>query len=90
MKTIATWLLLIIAVGLAVDNVRLYKELQALQTRENMRAYYRPNMTRDEMNVILFNLAGDSLAVMLPGDTGIYPYLIRPKPYYKSPGVKDY
>jgi hypothetical protein len=41
--------------------------------------YYQTNLTREEMKEVLSTVAIDTIALMIPGDTSVMPYLIKSK-----------
>jgi hypothetical protein len=47
------------------------------QLRNKPVVYYRSNLTRDEMKEQLSKVAIDTIALMIPSDTSVMPYLIK-------------
>jgi archaellum component FlaF (FlaF/FlaG flagellin family) len=57
----------------------LYIQNLSLNRRLNHKATtcYQTNLSREEMKLALFQVANDSISVMIPGDTSVMPYLIK-------------
>lgn len=49
------------------------------QLRHKPVVYYRTNLTREEMKDQLSKVVTDSIALLVPGDTSVMPYLIKSK-----------
>lgn len=43
------------------------------------RQRYRSNLSREEMSDLLMKVTGKDIAVFIPGDTTVMPYLIKDK-----------
>lgn len=73
MKAFIIAILIAISVSLSLENLRLKN--QPLQPHCNH--YYKSDLSRVEMMHALFNSVNDSIAVLLPADTTVLPYLIK-------------
>lgn len=58
-------------VFLYFDNLYLKKRLEIKPS------YYQTNLTREEMKEVLHESINDTIALVIPGDTSIMPYLIK-------------
>lgn len=72
MKLLCILMLAIFMALLLVENFRLEKAVQSRQR-------YRSNIPREEMSDLLMKVTGGDIAVYIPGDTSVMPYLIKDK-----------
>lgn len=68
MKLLTTTLACIIVL-LLINNIQLRRTINK----------YRSNIPREEMADILMKVTGGDIAVFIPGDTTVMPYLIKDK-----------
>jgi hypothetical protein len=67
MKLLTTFLALIIVLLL----------LNIFELKKRQR--YRSNLSREEMSDLLMKVTGDDIAVFIPADTTVWPYLVKDK-----------
>lgn len=71
MKLLTTTLAIIIIL-LLLNNIQLRRTIK-------QRSKYHTNMSRQEMSDILMTLTGRYIAVFIPADTSVMPYLVKDK-----------
>lgn len=71
MKLLTTTLACIIML-LLLNNIQLRRTI-------NTRSKYHTNMSRQEMSDILMTVTGKDIAVFIPSDTTVMPYLVKDK-----------
>lgn len=71
MKPLTTTLAIIIII-LLIWNTQLRRTIK-------QRSKYHTNMSRQEMSDILMTVTGRDIAVFIPNDTSVMPYLVKDK-----------